>query len=114
MQFKCIINLLTEGDRLATLSASEALSRLSSSTGRAITTGLTQLDALLRGKESLTGDEAIPGGFQRGHVTEIYGPPAVGKTALALQAAVNTLREGNAVVWIGQALLLIWGVSVEL
>lgn len=33
-------------------------------------------------------------------MTEIYGPPGVGKTAFAMQLASNALHAGNRVVWI--------------
>lgn len=33
-------------------------------------------------------------------MTEVYGPPGVGKTALAMQLASNTLHAGDRVVWI--------------
>jgi Rad51 len=33
-------------------------------------------------------------------LTEIYGPPGVGKTAFAMQLASNALHSGNRVVWI--------------
>jgi hypothetical protein len=74
-------------DRMPTVSAAQALEELqSSSATRWISTGLARLDAaLLRGGErgavsatSGFGD----GGVVRGQVTEIYGPPGVGKTAL--------------------------------
>lgn len=42
-------------------------------------------------------------GIQKGHVTEIYGPPGVGKTTLALQLAVKTAlsnEDDSGVVWV--------------
>jgi len=45
-------------------------------------------------------DELLGGGFERGTVTQLYGPPASGKTNLALGAAVETAAAG------GQALVL--------
>ena len=42
-------------------------------------------------------DELLGGGFERGTVTQVYGPPAAGKTNLALSAAVEvTAAAGNA------------------
>ena len=49
-----------------------------------ISTGLKSLDAILQGKEpSSSEQDDVPGGLSRGHVTEIYGPPGVGKSTLA-------------------------------
>ncbi|MFC6753438.1 DNA repair and recombination protein RadB [Halorubrum tibetense] len=40
-------------------------------------------------------DELLGGGFERGVVTQVYGPPAAGKTNLALTAAVELAATGN-------------------
>ena len=40
-------------------------------------------------------DELLGGGFERGVVTQVYGPPAAGKTNLALAAAVELAAAGN-------------------
>ncbi|CAK7228603.1 hypothetical protein SCUCBS95973_006938 [Sporothrix curviconia] len=40
------------------------------------------------------------GGVRRGQLTEVWGPPGVGKTAIGLQLAANALCRGNSVVWI--------------
>ncbi|KAI4124987.1 MAG: hypothetical protein LQ347_005524 [Umbilicaria vellea] len=67
--------------RLPTVSASQALQNLTSSRSKAISTGLKRLDALLQGREpTLSSQDYLPGGLSRSQVTEIYGPPGVGKT----------------------------------
>ncbi|WP_254765022.1 DNA repair and recombination protein RadB [Natrinema marinum] len=53
-------------------------------------------------------DELLGGGFERGTVTQLYGPPAAGKTNLALSAAVETAVDGGTVVYIDTE-----GVSVD-
>ncbi|KTG28398.1 DNA repair and recombination protein RadB [Haloferax profundi] len=53
-----------------------------------VSTGCTSLDDLL------------DGGFERGTVTQVYGPPAAGKTNVALSAAVNVAAAGGTVVYI--------------
>ncbi|AXR77720.1 DNA repair and recombination protein RadB [Natrarchaeobaculum sulfurireducens] len=53
-------------------------------------------------------DELLGGGFERGTVTQIYGPPASGKTNLALSAAVETAVADGTVVYIDTE-----GVSVD-
>uniref|UniRef100_A0A7D6H5I1 DNA repair and recombination protein RadB n=1 Tax=Natrinema zhouii TaxID=1710539 RepID=A0A7D6H5I1_9EURY len=53
-------------------------------------------------------DELLGGGFERGAVTQLYGPPAAGKTNLALSAAVETAVDGGTVVYIDTE-----GVSVD-
>jgi len=45
-------------------------------------------------------DELLGGGFERGTVTQVYGPPAAGKTNLALSAAVETAAAGDTVVYV--------------
>jgi DNA repair protein RadB len=45
-------------------------------------------------------DELLGGGFERGTVTQLYGPPASGKTNLALSAAVGLAAAGDSAVYI--------------
>jgi DNA repair protein RadB len=53
-------------------------------------------------------DELLGGGFERGAVTQLYGPPASGKTNLAIAAAVEVAASG------GTALLIdTEGLSVD-
>ena len=61
------------------MSAAQALQELESDDSRFIPTRLTALDASL--SPGLDGVEH--GGIQKGHVTEIWGPPGAGKTAFA-------------------------------
>ncbi len=45
-------------------------------------------------------DELLGGGFERSTVTQIYGPPASGKTNLALSAAVEVAAAGGTALYI--------------
>lgn len=45
-------------------------------------------------------DDLLGGGLERGTVTQFYGPPAAGKTNVALQAAVKTAANGGTTVYI--------------
>jgi DNA repair protein RadB len=45
-------------------------------------------------------DDLLGGGFPRGTVTQVYGPPAAGKTNLALSAAIDTAAAGELVYYI--------------
>lgn len=45
-------------------------------------------------------DELLGGGLETGTVTQLYGPPAAGKTNLALSAAVQAASEGSKAVYI--------------
>jgi len=45
-------------------------------------------------------DELLGGGIARGVVTQVYGPPAAGKTNLALSAAVEAAAGGESVLYI--------------
>ncbi|TGO69900.1 hypothetical protein BELL_0751g00020 [Botrytis elliptica] len=72
-------------DRMPTVSAAQALQDLESSPTRCIPTGLANLDLALQNTDPLqvsTSADQNYGGISRGKVTEIYGPPGVGKTAL--------------------------------
>ncbi|MFB6117293.1 DNA repair and recombination protein RadB [Halosegnis sp.] len=55
-----------------------------------------------------TVDELLGGGFERGTVTQLYGPPAAGKTNLALAAAVETAAAGDTALYVDTE-----GVSVD-
>jgi RecA/RadA recombinase len=66
-------------DRLPTVSASQALETLHARGSRTVGTGLSQLDKHLA-PHGLPG-RTVAGGYTRGKVTEIFGPPGVGKTA---------------------------------
>jgi hypothetical protein len=103
---------------MPTVSAAQALQDLKSSPTRYISTGLSLLDALLQNREPVvTGNGQLFGGLSRGRVTEIYGPPGVGKTTLgfvlgcpfflaslidfSMQLAASALHVGEGVVWVG-------------
>jgi len=45
-------------------------------------------------------DDLLGGGFERGVVTQVYGPPAAGKTNLALAAAVRVAAAGDRALYI--------------
>ncbi|WP_049996865.1 DNA repair and recombination protein RadB [Halococcus sediminicola] len=45
-------------------------------------------------------DDLLGGGLPRGAVTQVYGPPAAGKTNLALSAAVETAAAGESSYYI--------------
>ena len=53
-------------------------------------------------------DDLLGGGFERGVVTQVYGPPAAGKTNLALAAAVEVAAAGGRVLYVDTE-----GLSIE-
>jgi DNA repair protein RadB len=55
-----------------------------------------------------TVDELLGGGFERGTVTQVYGPPAAGKTNLCLAAAIEAAARGETGVYVDTE-----GVSVD-
>ncbi|MFC4406538.1 DNA repair and recombination protein RadB [Haloarchaeobius iranensis] len=55
-------------------------------------------ESITTGYEPL--DELLGGGFERGTVSQVYGPPAAGKTNVALVAAVETAARGGTVVYV--------------
>ena len=70
-------------DRLPTVSASQALDELGGDASNHVSTGLEDLDHALAGTVSVDSQDSTPkGGVHRGQVTEIWGPPGTGKTAL--------------------------------
>lgn len=57
---------------------------MATSAKQAVPTGLESLDCIFRDRES--GDTILSqgtGGLPRGEITEIYGPPGIGKTTFA-------------------------------
>ncbi|TGO21034.1 hypothetical protein BPAE_0247g00120 [Botrytis paeoniae] len=80
--------------RMPTVSAAQALQDLESSPTRCIPTGLANLDLALQSKDPLqvsTSADQIHRGIPRGKVTEIYGPPGVGKTTLGSSQILQKL-----------------------
>ena len=59
---------------------------------RWIKTGSRQLDYLVAGKPN--------GGLPEGRIVEIFGPPSIGKSHIAIQIAKNTQEMGGIVVYI--------------
>ena len=45
-------------------------------------------------------DDLLEGGFERGTVSQVYGPPAAGKTNVALSAAVATAAAGGRALYV--------------
>lgn len=45
-------------------------------------------------------DELLGGGLERGAVTQVYGPPAAGKTNIVLSAGVEAAAAGDSVLFI--------------
>ncbi|KAL7922290.1 P-loop containing nucleoside triphosphate hydrolase protein [Trichoderma austrokoningii] len=87
--------------RLPTVPASQALEGLKADPAAHISTGLAALDRALLGLSSEDSQDAVVhGGVKRGQVTEIWGSPGCGKTAMGMQLAANALSDGNRVVWV--------------
>ncbi|WYZ46329.1 hypothetical protein EsH8_IX_000554 [Colletotrichum jinshuiense] len=88
--------------RLPTVSAAQALEELENDVARHISTGLFRLDQALSSPLPLEQSALTRGGIQRGQVSEIWGPPGSGKTALGIQLVANALGEGHGAVWVGR------------
>lgn len=70
-------------DRLPTVSAAQALDELDGDASRQVSTSLPDLDRALTGSTSGSSTENDEkGGIQKSQVTEIWGPPGIGKTTL--------------------------------
>lgn len=90
--------------RLPTISASQALEDLEDKGSNCISTGIKALDKILApssvSSQRYGSAVAQSGGIKRGQVTEIWGPPGSGRTALGTQLAANALANDGGVVWI--------------
>ncbi|WDK17361.1 hypothetical protein CGRA01v4_08644 [Colletotrichum graminicola] len=91
--------------RLPTVSAADALEDLDGSVGRHISTGIDRLDETLVSSFSRRDSVSVRGGLQRGQVSEIWGPPGSGKTALGIQLVASALCDGHGAVWVGRFIL---------
>ena len=45
-------------------------------------------------------DEMLGGGFDRGVLNQVFGEGGVGKTNIAMQAAINSIQSGKKVIYI--------------
>lgn len=71
-------------DRLPTVQASQALNDLQDDCNLHLSTGLEDLDnALSPPSPNESRDSPSNGGIKRGQLTEIWGPPGTGKTAIS-------------------------------
>ncbi|KAG8425222.1 hypothetical protein J3458_001950 [Metarhizium acridum] len=87
--------------RLPTVQASQALNELQDDSNLYLSTGLEELDqVLLPPPPTGSPSSTSIGGIKKGQITEIWGPPGTGKTAVSIQLAANSIRNGNDVVWI--------------
>ncbi|EAW11999.1 uncharacterized protein ACLA_007580 [Aspergillus clavatus NRRL 1] len=94
-----------EPSRVISFPASQYLHASTASPGSgSISTGLPRLDEAISpvslDESPEASGEDVTRGILCGHVTEVFGPPGVGKTSLALTLTSNALREGGKVVWI--------------
>ncbi|KAM4056935.1 rad51 domain-containing protein [Hirsutella rhossiliensis] len=87
--------------RLPTIAASQALDELKHEPALALSTGLETLDKALGASASIvSAGSSHRGGVKRGQVTELWGPPGTGKTALAIQTTAHAICQGHDVVWV--------------
>ncbi|KAF4885455.1 hypothetical protein CGCFRS4_v011916 [Colletotrichum fructicola] len=91
--------------RLPTVSAAQVLEDLDDDLSRHVSTGIKRLDEALSSDDTVdTSGSKRSGGILRGQVTEVWGPPGTGKTALGIQLVASALREGQGAVWVGPSL----------
>ncbi|KJZ79835.1 hypothetical protein HIM_00549 [Hirsutella minnesotensis 3608] len=76
--------------RLPTVAASQALDSLKREPVTSLTTGIDRLDSALgSASHDFTENSTHCGGIKRGQVTEVWGPPGTGKSALAYDSRVQ-------------------------
>ncbi|KAI8251568.1 hypothetical protein K4K58_008689 [Colletotrichum sp. SAR11_239] len=88
---------LSSTHRLPTVSAAQVLEDLDDDLSRHVSTGLKRLDEALSSDDTVdTSGSKRSGGILRGQVTEVWGPPGTGKTALGFAANISpyTSRSG--------------------
>ncbi|KZZ99557.1 Circadian clock protein KaiC/DNA repair protein RadA [Moelleriella libera RCEF 2490] len=92
---------IVEAHRMPTVQASQVFRELQDDSNSFIPTGIESLDDALA-SESLSQlrDLGHSGGIKKGQVTELWGPPGTGKTAVLTQVAANAIRRAGDVVWI--------------
>lgn len=80
---QCLIRILINVGAVVSFPASQSLQASASLNADAVSTGLPQLDDAI--SPPLVGDDgdSEPRGIPQGQVTEVFGPPGVGKTSLA-------------------------------
>ncbi|OTA06566.1 rad55 [Trichoderma parareesei] len=88
--------------RLPTVPASQAWEELKACPATHISTGLDALDRALLGDAADSQDAAVKGGVKRGQVTEIWGPPGCGKTALGLASVLKSVRDSRILAGSGE------------
>ncbi|EED20724.1 conserved hypothetical protein [Talaromyces stipitatus ATCC 10500] len=95
------LNEATTTPRISSISASQAL-RASSTQHASPSTSASGTCPLRTGLDGLDDAICAPGtsrpsssGIPRGSITEIYGPPGVGKTAISLNIAAKVLTAGD-------------------
>ncbi|KKA30788.1 hypothetical protein TD95_004360 [Thielaviopsis punctulata] len=91
--------------RLPTVSAIDALDGPDDICAANLTTGLAVLDGVLAADEALSQDrehsaDQARGGLPLGQMTEVWGPPGVGKTTFGIQVAANALVDKHTVMWL--------------
>ncbi|KAF4865739.1 hypothetical protein CGCSCA1_v013821 [Colletotrichum siamense] len=81
---------LSSTHRLPTVSAAQVLEDLDDDLSRHVSTGLKRLDEALSSDDTVdTSGSKRSGGILRGQVTEVWGPPGTGKTALGFAANIS-------------------------
>ena len=65
-----------------------------------VSTGSLAIDNLIGGNPAADGTGPICMGFPRGHISEVYGAEASGKTTLALSAIAQVLRQGGSAMFL--------------
>lgn len=65
-----------------------------------VSSGSMAIDNLIGGNPSADGTGPICMGFPRGHISEVYGPEASGKTTIALEAIADIQRKGGTAMFL--------------